>query len=110
MKKGRFRFQTSLRESGLGGLGVGPGQFPSLSAVTSQDDAGSNLPFWSLSCREFFPLEKCIEKSHADIAHGIVGCLGTKEALGQAQDSVSWSSPSYCVWPALRLTMVLGKV
>ena len=47
--------QTSLRESGLGGLGVGPGQFSfSLSAVTSQDDAGSNLRFWSLSCREVF--------------------------------------------------------
>lgn len=26
--------QTSLRESGLGGLGVGPGQFPSLSQLS----------------------------------------------------------------------------
>lgn len=35
-------------------LGAGPEWFPSLTAVTSQDNAGTKFSFWSSSCGDFF--------------------------------------------------------
>lgn len=35
-------------------LGAGPEWFPSLTAVTSQDNAGTKFSFWSSSCGDFY--------------------------------------------------------